>query len=182
MAKEMGAIDLEGRSDSQLVTSQVFGEFKAKDFQLAIYLHKVRGLIFVFSDFKLVHVPREQNAWADLPPKLATTKKPSNNHSGDYPKTKLWGAEGIVYTRGVWFMDGPDHSLHWGWSSSRWPSWGKQADERGCEVHGRCRDAIQEGFLCPSPPMLRTRTSWLCSQGSTRGCLWNSHRRPSFSI
>lgn len=79
LAKEMGATNLEARSDSQLLTGQVSVEFQAKDPQLAKYLDKVRGLILVFSDFKLMHVPWEQNARVNLLSKLASMRKPGNN-------------------------------------------------------------------------------------------------------
>nr|KYP39411.1 Transposon Ty3-I Gag-Pol polyprotein [Cajanus cajan] len=42
LAKEIGAISLSARSDSQLVTGQVVGTFQAKDPQLAQYLQKVK--------------------------------------------------------------------------------------------------------------------------------------------
>ncbi|GAU30548.1 hypothetical protein TSUD_65580 [Trifolium subterraneum] len=61
LAKEMEVADLRAKSDSQLVTSQVSGEFQAKDPQLIKYL--------------------EQNARADLLSKLASTKKPGNNRT-----------------------------------------------------------------------------------------------------
>lgn len=81
LVKVMGAAELQARSDSQLVTDQVSGEYQAKDPQLAKYLNIVRALIPSFSDFKLTYVPREQNARADLLSKLASTKKPGNNKS-----------------------------------------------------------------------------------------------------
>ncbi|GAU30847.1 hypothetical protein TSUD_365550 [Trifolium subterraneum] len=61
LAKEMEVADLRAKSDSQLVISQVSGEFQVKDPQLIKYL--------------------EQNARADLLYKLASTKKPGNNRT-----------------------------------------------------------------------------------------------------
>ncbi|WJX72831.1 hypothetical protein P8452_56671 [Trifolium repens] len=61
LAKEMDIADLKAKSDSQLVTNQVSGEFQAKDPQLIKYL--------------------ERNARADLLSKLASTKKPGSNRT-----------------------------------------------------------------------------------------------------
>ncbi|XP_068466384.1 uncharacterized protein [Phaseolus vulgaris] len=75
LAKEMGAWNLLVKSDSQLVTGQVLGEFQAKDPQMAAYLRYVESLRGAFSALELVHVPREQNARADLLAKLASSGK-----------------------------------------------------------------------------------------------------------
>ncbi|MCI23157.1 gag-pol polyprotein, partial [Trifolium medium] len=75
LAIEMEVKELRAKSDSQLVTSQVAGEFQTKDPQLIKYLSKVKGLIENFEFFELIYVPREQNARADLLSKLASTKK-----------------------------------------------------------------------------------------------------------
>jgi len=44
LVKEMGASRLIAKSNSQLVTNQVKGEFQTKELQLSRYLNKVRGL------------------------------------------------------------------------------------------------------------------------------------------
>jgi len=75
LAKEMGARSLLAKSDSQLVTGQVTGEYQAKDPQMAVYLGYVQVLKGAFAVFELVHVPREQNARADLLAKLASSGK-----------------------------------------------------------------------------------------------------------
>jgi len=54
------------KRDSQLITGQVSGEFQAKDPQTAAYLRYVQLLKGAFSALELIHVPREQNARADL--------------------------------------------------------------------------------------------------------------------
>ncbi|GAU42950.1 hypothetical protein TSUD_142870 [Trifolium subterraneum] len=81
LAKEMEVSDLKAKSDSQLVTNQVSGEYQTKDPQLIRYLEKVRGLAEQFDNFELIHVPRDQNSRADLLSKLASTKKPGNNRT-----------------------------------------------------------------------------------------------------
>ena len=75
LAREMGARSLVAKSDSLLVTGQVTGEFQAKDPQMAAYLEYVRLLKTSFTEFELIHVPREQNARADLLAKLASSGK-----------------------------------------------------------------------------------------------------------
>ena len=75
LAREMGARNLLAKSDSLLVTGQVTGEFQAKDPQMAAYLEYVQLLKTSFAEFELVHVPREQNARADLLAKLASSGK-----------------------------------------------------------------------------------------------------------
>jgi len=75
LAKEMGAKSLLAKGDSLLVTGQVTGEYQAKDPQMATYLQHVQILKETFAVFKLVDVPREQNARADLLPKLASSGK-----------------------------------------------------------------------------------------------------------
>ena len=75
LAKEMGAQSLLAKSDSLLVTGQVTGEYQAKDPQMEAYLEYVQVLKKSFVVFKLVHVPREQNARADLLAKLANSGK-----------------------------------------------------------------------------------------------------------
>ncbi|PNY16673.1 hypothetical protein L195_g013398, partial [Trifolium pratense] len=65
LAKEMEVKDLRAKSDSQLVTNQVSGEFQAKDPQLIKYLEGVQRLAKCFNSFELVYVPREQNARAE---------------------------------------------------------------------------------------------------------------------
>ena len=73
LAREMGARRLMVKIDSLFVTGQVTGEFQAKDPQMAAYLEYVHTLKVSFAEFKLIHVPREQNA--KLLAKLASSGK-----------------------------------------------------------------------------------------------------------
>jgi len=73
LAKEMGGRSLLAKSDSLLVTGRVTGEYQAKDPQMAAYLGYVQILKGSFVVFELVHVPREQNARADLLAKLSSS-------------------------------------------------------------------------------------------------------------
>ena len=72
---EMGAQSLLAKNDSQLVIGQVTGEYQAKDPRMVAYLRYVEVLKSAFAAFKLVHLPREQNARADLLAKLASSGK-----------------------------------------------------------------------------------------------------------
>jgi ribonuclease HI len=77
----MEVTDLRAKSESQLVTNQVSGEYQTKDPQLMKYLERVNKLKDQFNTFELIFVPREQNSRADLLSKLASTKKPGNNRT-----------------------------------------------------------------------------------------------------
>ena len=76
----MGARSLLAKSDSLLVTGQVTGEYQAKDPQMAAYFRYVQVLKGAFTAFELVHVPREQNARADL---LKQEGKAEDSHPRD---------------------------------------------------------------------------------------------------
>jgi len=73
LAKEMGAWSLLAKTDSQLVTGQVIVEYKAIDPQMTAYMGYAQVLKGAFMVFELVHVPREQNARADMLAKLANS-------------------------------------------------------------------------------------------------------------
>jgi len=75
LSKEIGARSPLLKSDSLLIMRQVTGEYQAKEPQMAAYLEYVRLLKEVFVVFELVHVPRVQNARADLLAKLASSGK-----------------------------------------------------------------------------------------------------------
>ena len=75
LAKEKGTKGLLAKSDSLLVRGQVTWEYQAKDPQMVAYLEYVQILKESFEVFELVHIPREQNARADLLAKLASSGK-----------------------------------------------------------------------------------------------------------
>ncbi|XP_057719758.1 uncharacterized protein LOC130934187 [Arachis stenosperma] len=81
LAREVGATRLEVCSDSQVVTSQVNGNYQARDSLLQKYLEKVRELSDHFEEVTVKHVPRERNTRADLLSKLARTKPGVGNRS-----------------------------------------------------------------------------------------------------
>lgn len=73
-AREMGALNIRVRSDSQLVTRA----YKTKYSQLVKYLQKVQELTKHFYFFEVTYVHRGNNNRVDLLSKLVITKKLSN--------------------------------------------------------------------------------------------------------
>ena len=74
LAKEVGVIHLLVQTVSQLITSQVRGEFQKKDPSLVRYLQKALKMSHTFEEFKVNHIPREENFRSDLLARLASTK------------------------------------------------------------------------------------------------------------
>ncbi|KAK8948574.1 hypothetical protein KSP39_PZI005171 [Platanthera zijinensis] len=60
-------------SDSQLIVSQVEGDYEVKNEQLAQYLSLVKSLLLRIPQGQILHIPREQNSRADALSKLATS-------------------------------------------------------------------------------------------------------------
>ena len=81
LSKELGAQNLLVKSDSLLVTEKVTGRHQSKDPQLAAYIKYVMLLKEAFTKFQLVHVLREQNSWADLLAKIASSGKGNQQRS-----------------------------------------------------------------------------------------------------
>ena len=65
LAKQMGAENVQVYSDSQLIISQLQGEYQAKDASMIRYLAIANRLIEKFQSCKLTQIPREQNSQAD---------------------------------------------------------------------------------------------------------------------
>ncbi len=66
LAKELGATELEVRSDSLLVVSQINGDYKVKNADIRGYVKEIRDRIRESKlEFRLLHVPREMNRIAD---------------------------------------------------------------------------------------------------------------------
>src|ERR1044072_3825910 len=76
MALDLGVTNLTVNSDSQLVVSQISGDYQANDDSMAKYLAKVQKLIEQIGAVQVNFVPREANKRADELAKLATMKKP----------------------------------------------------------------------------------------------------------
>jgi ribonuclease HI len=76
--KESGATTVALCSDSQLVVSQIRGDYQAKEPLMQKYLALVRENLVGLSRFEIKHVPRSENSRADLLSKLASTKSASS--------------------------------------------------------------------------------------------------------
>jgi ribonuclease HI len=79
--KELGATAITLCSDSQLVVSQIKGDYQAKEPLMQKYLALVKESLLGLSKFEINHVPRSKNSRADLLSKLASTKSTSALHS-----------------------------------------------------------------------------------------------------
>lgn len=80
LALELEDENLRSKSDSQLVTSQITGEYQTKDTTCQIPSHSqepIKKIKFL----EAIYIPREQNSRADLLAKLASTKRPRNNRT-----------------------------------------------------------------------------------------------------
>lgn len=75
LAKDMGAKSVVCRTDSQLMVGQMNGEFQVKDDQLLRYFHRADTLSKDFHRCVLKHIPREENARADMLSKLHASKE-----------------------------------------------------------------------------------------------------------
>jgi ribonuclease HI len=78
-AKDMGARRVKIFTDSQLVASQVTGEFQVKEDHLQKYVQLVLKKMKEFEAVEVTHVPREQNTRADILSKLASTEPSIQN-------------------------------------------------------------------------------------------------------
>jgi ribonuclease HI len=64
-AAELGATDVELRSDSRLLVEQLAGRFRVRNPTLQRLHDEARSLARAFARIEFVHVPREQNTEAD---------------------------------------------------------------------------------------------------------------------
>ncbi|GAU47765.1 hypothetical protein TSUD_193020 [Trifolium subterraneum] len=75
LAEDMGAEEIKIFTDSQLVASQVSGEYQTKEERLLEYLNLIKSKLAKFKETEVKHVPREHNARADVLSKLASTRR-----------------------------------------------------------------------------------------------------------
>ena len=73
LARDMGAKNLEVRSDSQVVVGHIQGEYEARGVKMKKYLTKVQELQIFFDLVVLTRIPREDNSRADFLAKLGST-------------------------------------------------------------------------------------------------------------
>ncbi|KAK0574362.1 hypothetical protein LWI29_022506 [Acer saccharum] len=68
----LGADEVEIFSDSQVVVNQVLDEYQGRDESMITYLGLAKELLERFKEYRIVHVPREENEQADALAKLAS--------------------------------------------------------------------------------------------------------------
>ncbi|MCI51615.1 gag-pol polyprotein, partial [Trifolium medium] len=71
----MEAEEIKIFTDSQLVASQLSGEYQTKDKRLTEYLTLIKERLARFKESEVKHVPIEHNSRADILSKLASTSK-----------------------------------------------------------------------------------------------------------
>lgn len=76
MSIAMGVKRLQVHIDSQLVTCQVSGDYKARDGRMATYQEIVKKLIQRFEQVYVKLIPRDSNSQADALAHLATSEGP----------------------------------------------------------------------------------------------------------
>lgn len=83
--------------DSELVAKQINGQFKTHNDRMATYLQLSMELLQKFPSWRITHIAREENQWADALSKLASSLLPSINdpiyvkekHSPSVEKTQI---------------------------------------------------------------------------------------------
>lgn len=75
LTRDLGARSLECLTDSQLVIRHMNGNFQVKHDQLYQYFHKAKQLKKQFKMVEVKHIPREENARANVLSKLVSGKE-----------------------------------------------------------------------------------------------------------
>ncbi|XP_070011452.1 uncharacterized protein [Nicotiana sylvestris] len=81
LALELGIEQVLIKSDSQLVVNQMLGTYKAREARMQQYLEKARDLVRQFQTWKVVQIPREENAEADVVANLASAAEVTNDEN-----------------------------------------------------------------------------------------------------
>uniref|UniRef100_A0A803LM12 RNase H type-1 domain-containing protein n=1 Tax=Chenopodium quinoa TaxID=63459 RepID=A0A803LM12_CHEQI len=77
LAKDLGVTNLQVFCDSVLITSQMNGEFAAKDSKMVLYLDFAKSLATKFSTFTIKQIPRNKNTQADALANLGSALRKS---------------------------------------------------------------------------------------------------------
>jgi ribonuclease HI len=64
-ALSIGVQEIKVFMDSELLVRQISGLYRVKNPRLMIYFQQVRDLLNKFSNYVMIHIPREQNREAD---------------------------------------------------------------------------------------------------------------------
>ncbi|XP_058768343.1 uncharacterized protein LOC131642076 [Vicia villosa] len=81
LAEDVGAREVKFYTDSQLVASQINGDYQAINDVLVEYLTLVKDRMKGFAKAEVEHIPREHNSRADVLSKLASTRNKGGNKS-----------------------------------------------------------------------------------------------------
>jgi len=71
----VGADSVQAFSDSQIVVSQLNGEYKVTDDTMASYVRQERDATMLLKHFSTTHIPRSENQQADGLSKLANSSE-----------------------------------------------------------------------------------------------------------
>ncbi|XP_070050916.1 uncharacterized protein [Nicotiana tomentosiformis] len=75
LARELSIEQIMIKSDSQLIVNQMQGTYTAREPRMQQYLEKARELVRQFQSWKIVQIPREEKAEADVLANLASIAK-----------------------------------------------------------------------------------------------------------
>ncbi|XP_058772207.1 uncharacterized protein LOC131646052 [Vicia villosa] len=81
LAEDVGAREVKIYTDSQLVASQISGDYQAKNGVLVEYLTLIKDKMKIFAKAEVEYIPREHNSRADVLSKLGNTRKKGGNKS-----------------------------------------------------------------------------------------------------
>ncbi|XP_058784412.1 uncharacterized protein LOC131659204 [Vicia villosa] len=81
LAEDVGSRQVKIYADSQLVASQVNGDYQTKNDTLVEYLALVKEKMKNFAKEEVEHIPQEHNSRADVLSKLASTRNKGGNKS-----------------------------------------------------------------------------------------------------
>ncbi|XP_048493207.1 uncharacterized protein LOC125493742 [Beta vulgaris subsp. vulgaris] len=84
MCKAAGALEIEAKTDSLLVVSQVNGDFECKEAFMSKYMNLIKEEVKSLKRFVLDQLPRSENHEADALSKLASSAE------GVVPRTVFW--------------------------------------------------------------------------------------------
>nr|XP_016511597.1 PREDICTED: uncharacterized protein LOC107828744 [Nicotiana tabacum] len=84
LARELSIEQIMIKSDSQLVVNWMQGTYTAREARIQQYLKKARELVRQFQSWKIVQIPREENAEADALANLASVTEVTSEENAIY--------------------------------------------------------------------------------------------------
>ncbi|XP_074378185.1 uncharacterized protein LOC141719712 [Apium graveolens] len=89
----LGVKNLKVCGDSQLVISQVKGEFEARDETMVKYVRLVRAVMTQFDECHVEHIPMEENAKVDALSKFTSSEIEKSSGSMYFRILKIWSID-----------------------------------------------------------------------------------------